>query len=494
MVAKRYQRDYQPYQLNPVNTSNQYASIQNSLAGFTSTALNATAQAYGRKNINEAQKKADAYDPATGAPALSNRGNRAAQLYNRQVSNAYEQSVLNDSVNELGVLATQYKDNPQAYVAAKDARRASLLDDAGPLAGVAGRQYDTVSARYEAEIRKSTMADSMAAAKQVETDTITASRQSIMESVTDVNFDETRIQRTVEDYDFLIDGSVNLTELEKVNEKRGIRQDFVKAANNSIIQDFIDQDDLPGAQKYINKTRNRQITDGSNSQIKKMSGWTPVQAATDMQSYLQQYADTQALTIKIDNDASVAEEANLVVRNEEANKTLVDMGNDITPDQVQAFRSDLSPTEFKQWSELARGKVVEQNVVAYNGLFADLSDAIVAQDFEAMDLIKAQSIELVREGRLSSTNYKTLIDMSDASRFDEGMGVYDGAIETFRGLQVRNFTASVYKAKQAYLSWKRQNPTATTDEARIAAEKILQDTAPGAVDALEMITNSQRNQ
>ncbi len=248
-MVKRYQRDYTPVQIRPVDTASQYGQIQSALSGFTSTAMNAAAQAYGRKNMAQAQQQAREYDPTTGAPVLSDRGNKAALVYNQSVQNAYLQSVQNDAVKSLGVMAEEYKGRPDLYTAAANARRQELIKDSGPLAGVASRQFDQVSSQYEATIRKGVMQDSLAAAKQVEDDTFTAQRQTILESITDTNFDEVRIERTINDYDLLIDGSVNYSDLEKVNAKRSIRQDVWKATGNAVIQDFIDQGDIAGAQK-----------------------------------------------------------------------------------------------------------------------------------------------------------------------------------------------------------------------------------------------------
>ncbi len=139
-----------------------------------------------------------------------------------------------------------------------------------------------------------------------------------------------------------------------------------------------------------------------------------------MQNYLQDYADSLALEIKIENDQDNAGEAELVVANEKANKDLVALGTDITLADVNAVRGTLSPAEYKEWTEVAGGKVNERNVVSYNGLFADMNEAIIADDFEQMNKITNDAIVLVREGRISKSDYDSLVELSDASRFDAG--------------------------------------------------------------------------
>ena len=133
MATERFKRQYGGLpRLAPSGAAQAYGQIRSALAGFTSAAGTAAIQGLQQQSLAQAEEQALAYDPTSGAPVLSERQNKAAKAYNRQVLQAHQQEVDYTVRAGLDSIATQHADNPTTYQAAANAYLKEAAKDMHP--------------------------------------------------------------------------------------------------------------------------------------------------------------------------------------------------------------------------------------------------------------------------------------------------------------------------------------------------------------------------
>ena len=122
-MPKRYERQYGVNQQllgMPSGEAEAQRGIQQALSGFTSTMGASALDAFGRKSVGDAKDQAAQYDPASGAPVLSTRQNKAGEIYNRQVLEAHQQDIDYSLRTKITALSSEYENDPKSFAAASE--------------------------------------------------------------------------------------------------------------------------------------------------------------------------------------------------------------------------------------------------------------------------------------------------------------------------------------------------------------------------------------
>ena len=480
----RYQRQYGIHTYSDNSREQMHSNIASQLGGFKSSMAALGQNIAQKQGIVKADRDAREYDPSQ-PPEMRGGVSAGAQRYNQLVSQSYKQSVQNRAHVRLGELAEQYKNDPSAYAAAVQKRRIELANEAGDVSGVALTAFDTVSSEYERKIRSDLMADAVSVAQTEEGIRRNQAESIVMDYAKQGDADEQVIAGLIQGYDEVVLGSEFTSDPEKQKALIAIRHKATEQVYKSELNDYLDSGDVKGAVKWIDQIRRRQITDGKMSKIMAETGQTPEQLAETLQIELK--AHGQRIAEGIDQEAKVRadEEVAREERDEEVKKALIDLGLDLTVDDVKEARGSLDPTEYRELMELAKGKQPDRDTVDYNQLYADVLSSHAEEDYDAMRSHEAVARELLIAGRISKTEYDSILDEVKSSRFDAGQAIFEGLSKTTEALGDMAVTMSLVKARNDYQRWKKLNPDSSPQEAEAKAEDFINQRAPNMLRAVK---------
>lgn len=474
MATERFKRQYGGLpRLAPSGAAQAYGQIRSALAGFTSAAGTAAIQGLQQQSLAQAEEQALAYDPTSGAPVLSERQNKAADVYNKMVTKSYQESVYNDQLVALKTLATEYKDSPQSYMAASEEYRRVLANESGDLENVALSVFDGIRSRFESDIRSNVIEKTLEAAKATEKTSLQNTENEIFSSIQGADFDEVRTARLTDGYKQQVLSSTILDNAQKVSKVTNFNKRIYIGVQRSIINDLLDKGEVSKAVKYVNDIERKQKTTGQLSSVYKDSGLTPKQIAEDLNSVIKDYSDDLALQIKIQDDTDKQSDQVVADARIEALKDIAELGNELTINDVKAYRNILEPTEYEAAIKVAQGNVSQQFNGLANNYFIEMKASARKGDMVRMEELKKDAVEQFVAGRISKTQYDNIVAVDEGYRFQPGRSMFEAAEESFKAAKLTPFIYLVSTLESKFNQWSLRNPEATPEEATQKATEIL---------------------
>ena len=442
--------------LSIANTFEQFQGLTTSL-GTTFGARNAKAKA---------TAAATEYDPSKGAPKLSKNGNAAGQSYNAVVIKSYQQKVQNDAHARLAELSEIYKDDPQSYNAAVAENRTSLINEAGPeMAGLAGLAFDTQASQYDAQIRIEIAKQNRAQARVEQGIRITQSESLARDYVAGGGDDPEVIAGLLEGYDDALLSSESFNDQETQAKAIEFRKDLtLNLYLTDLRTNYLENGDVAGAMKKMQAVRNRQVTDGSASDLTRQTGQTPEQIAEVMSIAIKQHVEESSVAVKAESSQRTATSQELALAATAANKNLIDLGPAVTADDVNLYRASLSSSDYRNWIDRVNGKPAEKNTLGYSAIYSDVLVAVQEENFTSLKQIEDDAVGLFRDGKISLTEYNSIRDAALTSRFGPGQELLGSMAKTATQLGKMTSTIGVQRAHSEFESWMRANPEATPEQ------------------------------